>query len=55
MIVEVRKCEAVVAPPIRGAICLYNLAVSPEQQGSCIGAQLIKSSLYKKKRRGRNG
>lgn len=46
------RFEAIVVPPIKDVICLHNLAVSPEQQGSGIGAQLIKSFLAQEKKKG---
>ena len=46
------RFEAIVAPPIKDVICLHNLAVSPEQQGNGVGAQLIKCFLAQEKEKG---
>ena len=46
------RFEAIVAPPVKDVVCLHNLAVSLEQRGAGIGAQLIKSFLTQEKERG---
>ena len=47
------RFEAIVKPPIKDIICLHNLAVSEDQQGSGIGEKLIASFLAKEKANGK--
>lgn len=46
------RFETIVAPPIKDVICLHNLAVSPEKQGSGIGAKLIEHFIAEEKKKG---
>ena len=46
------RFEAIVAPPKKDIICLHNLAVSPQQQGSGIGAKLIEHFIAEEKKKG---
>lgn len=46
------RFEGIVAPPKKDIVCLHNLAVSPEQQGSGIGSKLIEYFIAEEKKKG---
>ena len=46
------RFEGIVAPPKKAIICLHNLAVSSQQQGSGVGAMLIEHFIAEEKKKG---
>jgi ribosomal protein S18 acetylase RimI-like enzyme len=47
------RFEAIVKPPVKDVICLHNLAVREDQQGSGIGEKLITNFLAQEKGNGK--